>query len=166
MATACISVGPTPAHCLIESFRVPVFFMGCKVAWQVELAFSNASCFVTILAASELEIALFTASESRERKSSYDSSDFCLILAKEEEVDSFPSGKRRTVIHFLSQSSSGGYLLQGHFTSFICFESKAYSLSPINIFFTIYFGPCIMLLSACFGARSSFSFPKHELPSG
>ena len=66
-----------------------------KIAWQVELAFSNASCFVTILAASELEITLFTTSASHERKSSYGSSGFCLILEKEEAVDSFPSSNDR-----------------------------------------------------------------------
>ena len=46
------------------------------MAWQVELAFSNASCFINILAASVLDITLLTASASLDIKSSYGASGF------------------------------------------------------------------------------------------
>lgn len=67
------------------------FLIRLKNSLQAELAFSNVSCFINILAASELEITLRTASVRRETKFSYGSSGFCLIFEKEE-VDSFPSG--------------------------------------------------------------------------
>ena len=89
MAMPCIIAGPTFAHCLMKSPTSPDFFRGCRMAWQVELAFSNASCFINISAASSLEITLRTPSVNRDIKSSYGSSGFCLMFEKEE-VDSFP----------------------------------------------------------------------------
>ena len=88
MATPCIIAGPASMHCLMKSPTCPDFLIGCRIAWQVELAFSNASCFISISDASVLEITLLIASVSRDTKSSYGSSGFCLMFEKEE-VGSF-----------------------------------------------------------------------------
>ena len=90
IATPCIIAGPTSAHCLDVMSYSPrfFFFIECRIAWQVELAFSNASCFISISDASVLEITLLITSISRDTKSSYGFPGLCLMFEKEE-VDFF-----------------------------------------------------------------------------
>ena len=72
----------------VISYSPRFFFIERRIAWQVELAFSNASCFISISDASVLEITLLIPSISHDTKSSYGSSGLCLMFEKEE-VDSF-----------------------------------------------------------------------------
>ena len=150
--------GSTLHHCwpyictlLDEIWQCSIFFIGSRIAWQVELALSNANCFISMSAASLLEITLWIPSISRATKSSYGSSVFCLMFEKED-VDSFPWYSDRQALR--AQPVAWSRILVSRA---IWSPSVPNALVPAIISLVIWLRSSLRLASACCWAASDYS---------